>query len=540
MRTKRKLFSVLLSLIILVQIFSNIKINVNAAGGYFTEDSFSLTPNAYTDSNNQSFSAYTMTNDSGLLSGFYYYMKVEEGKAICCEGGEVITNILNYKIGVTMSAVTLANFISSYVGNNNFTGMDPNYFNLLRPVLKNGSIVGVALNDITGCRMAYADDTDQVSIPSAEVNNVYNFYNYWLIQNPITPDYIVLPCYDRSYVETFARQTNRTNILNWCDNTSHDYDFYIGRYNANNQDLDYLYNGNQNRVAYFESNDLIYVQSSGFNNIVNAFNLTDTNYTISFEDVMSSTASNTLNTYAYDNSGNQLTPKFQGLTDNFNNNITSKNVIVLQASTKSLPFSKTQQSITVYKNLSIKISIENNTYQKSVYTSNNTKNYNTNNNNSYNTTVQNINNSSSNNTNIYNNSSSETNNNIQNNEYNIDNSVNDNSVTTIINNYYGDNGSGSGGGDDDDDDDDTIWKALLKAIADFFTKIGELIATLLTGIFSIFTSILDAITSITEDFTSITSFLSSFFSWLPTPIISLIVLGLGLALICSFLTWFKK
>ena len=136
----KKLFKKVLTyiLIFIISVICVKPMNVSAHGGFFTTDSFTFS-GSWSDSNSVSHTAYVMEDDTNLPSGFKYYMKIADGVAICCDGGQVITNILNYKLGLTMSASTIASFIGTYIADNQFTGKDPNFYNLYPPVLKDNT-----------------------------------------------------------------------------------------------------------------------------------------------------------------------------------------------------------------------------------------------------------------------------------------------------------------------------------------------------------------------------------------------------------------
>lgn len=517
--------------------------NVFAYGGFFTTDSFSKT-GTWTDSNNVSHAAYVMDDDTNLQTGYRYYMRVADGVAIACDGGEVITNILNYKIGLVMSASTLSNFLTSYIEDNAFTGQSPTFYDNHPPVLKGGNIVGIALNELTGCRMATADNSDVVNIPSNVSNDIYLYYtNVFLIDNPESPDFVNIGTLKTSYVIG--------NVINgeYKDLLAPPYGDLNFGYQKNNYTVRWNWGstGRDNVYGFISGNDYYFVANNGYEDFVNAFNLTKDNFTVTSTQLENyRTSINLLVKAKYISSnGYKNFGSFDLAGNNLQDNAgTISSVAYRNGDNTSIPFSSTIDYFTVYKNELIVSQITNNTYSPSTYHTQNYQNYTTANDNSYTTNVQNINNSSSNNTNIYNDSKTETNETIVEDSYNVNTTTTTTNITNITNNYYGDNGSGgSGGGDDnggDDDDDDTIWKALLKAIGDFLKKIGELIATVLTGIISILTSVLDAIASITTSFSAITDFLGAVFGFLPSDLVAVITLGVTLGILISLIKMFGK
>lgn len=530
---------------ILIFIISVICVNpmkVFAYGGFFTTDSFSKT-GTWTDANSVPHSAYVMQDDTNIPSGYHYYMRVADGVAICCDGSEVITNILNYKIGLVMSAGAISNFITSYLDDNAFTGQSPTFYENHPPVLKGGSIVGIALNELTGCRMAQAENNDSVSIPSDVSNDIYNYYNnVYIVENPQLPDYVVVP--SATLASAAENGLEVQNIIDYFSNTT--YKFTIGyNYKKNKWNPRPASTGGSPYVIPGNPSEAIFASysTSNFDNYCRSFGLTIDNYTLTVPQVMTSTAGDLMEVHAY----NAETKVDYNRWSSINISDYSVSAVAGYPTLGGgiLPYTTDGSSITVYRSTGIVTQITNNIYSPSTYTTENYKNYSTSNDNSYTSNVQNINNSSTNNSNIYNESKTTTNNDIVEDSYNVTTINTTTNITNITNNYYGDNGApdNGGGGDDnggDDDDDDTIWKALLKAIGDFLKKIGELIATILTGIISIMTSVVNAIASITTSFTAVTDFLGSVFGFLPSDLVAVITLGVTLGILISLIKMFGK
>lgn len=517
--------------------------NVFAYGGYFTSDSFSKT-GTWTDSNNVDHAAYVMQDDTNLPSGYHYYMRVADGTAICCDGSEVITNILNYKIGLVMSAGALSNFITSYLDDNVFTGQAPNFYENHPPVLKGGSIVGIALNELTGCRMASAENSDNVTIPSDVSNDIYNYYNnVYIIDNPQLPDYVVIPSATLS--SAADNGLGNQTYIDYFNNATYKYTFGYN-YSSNKWNPRPAATGTAPLVIPNNPSDPIFAaySTSVFDNYCRSFNLTIDNYTLTVPQVMTSTAGDLMEFHAYDKETKSDYMRLSSI--NVGTGTVSANSGYPTAGGRWLPFTTDGSSITVYRSMTIVTQITNNIYSPTSYSTENYKNYSTSNDNSYTSNVQNINNSSTNNSNIYNESKTTTNTDIVQDSYNVTTTNTTTNITNITNNYYGDNGApdNGGGGDDngggDDDDDDTIWKALLKAIADFLKKIGELIATIITGLVSIMTSVVNAIATITTSFTAVTDFLGSVFGFLPSDLVAVITLGVTLGILISLIKMFGK
>lgn len=542
MKIRNKILSYLLILIISLNVFNGRIINVKANNendGFYTS---TITING------NSYPCYEYYNSS-LLPDTYQIYWVVNGKVQHALWSDSLLVTINKRYGLALennwflslySYLNSVLFAAGEVAESFFT-------NGVYRVSNGTAVVGIAIGDISGLKLSDDNNAD-LTIPSNIVNNTWNIVNNYIEYNPIRPAYINFP------TVTYNMALSNIDItLNYGSAAKNALEIYkdsdISTFNYSTYSTvtgHYTISGDANYECFLypDYDYIVCSETQRFDTICTNLNLTESNYSPSFNSLLTwSSAQTNMNFEVKLINNDSIVGNYERL------NTTTTNISSSQYSISSIPFYNNSPRygkmfpysnkgyLTVYRTATIVSQIQNNTYQNNYYKSTTYNDYDVNNDNSITITYNQRNNSTETNNNIYNESKTTTNNNITENNYQIDNSVNDNSVTTIINNYYGDS---SGGGGDDDHDDDTIWKALLKAIAGFFEKIGELIATLLTGIFSIFTSILDAITSITEDFTSITSFISSFFSWLPTPITSLIVLGLGLALICAFLTWFKK
>ena len=170
MKKYKKYISLVISFIIFM-----LPLKVSATGSF---DGFTLN-GTYSPDNGQTFQAYTYDDgngsDAALPNGFKYYYKFSDGKVGYFDRADVIGNILNTKIGIVMEPLVLAQFIADY--GSGIVGRNPNYYNTLKPVLKGGVLVGVALNSLTGGVIeTIGNNNPNVSIPNTEVNNVYMCY----------------------------------------------------------------------------------------------------------------------------------------------------------------------------------------------------------------------------------------------------------------------------------------------------------------------------------------------------------------------------
>lgn len=532
MKRYRKLLSVCMAIMIF---FMNLSINTLNVSASFdgAADRFEYSE----------ISGFSMEDDSSIPSGNHFFYSYTAGKAWYCDLEDAIALVMNKSYGISMSQSTFTSLVSGFMAYASaYTGGAP--INN-RVVKKQGAVVGYALNSINTCKLVSPEQQDSYKIESDINNFIYVYVKQFIDSRPL--DYITfqqltgvevsskysnwqakqkLAALDRFMYAKWA--TNNNNEPDWCDTQgSSCVVLPSGIYYAND-------------VSNFDS----LVQYAGLSNANRTYSLRRSyNVGLSYFRVN-----------CIDGEGNEI------IGNNFDtdvytidgNNIsmtgTSKGYFNLFGAAGSTHLCICNWGGTVYRSADITVRVQNNTYAPTINTSEQTNNYNSSSsNNTVNTNVSETNNATTTNNNIYNQQSENyTDNSYYNeeNNYTIDNSVVTENNTTIINNYYGSGSGGddSGGGSDDNDSgiDDTIWKTLLKAIADFFKKLGELIATVLTGIVEILTSILTAIASITSNFSAITDFFSAIFGWLPTEIITLMTLGLSMALFAAFITWFKK
>lgn len=479
-----------------------------------------------------------------VINGMCFFKYGDDDKFGAIASSQFIALIVNRGLGLVLSDEKLQTFYTAYL--QNISGAPNNKAGSL--VDSNGNVLGLCLNDISGCVYdAYPQNTN-IDIPSQEVNNVYNYYQYYIdVVDPRTPDYINIQTYNLNTVSNLLDVTNSKtvglkSIINTIGNGLALY-FY---HNGNTQTLHNWTNTQSSSIGirYLEIDGrVVYPESeSHYDNFCNDRGLIQNGAEIGYTSLISS-AGSSLRVYFYD-----LDSALRNINDNlytadsngsFTLNTVDNNQSITLCAPNFIPTSKDSKIITVYRNSNIVTQITNKTYSPSTFTSTTYNNYDTNTDNSISTNTSVVNNSTETNNTIYNDASESFSEYYSSQDnYNIDNSVVIENTTEIIYNYYGnDNG---GGGGSDDNDDDPIWDALLKAIVDFFKKIGQLIAALLTGLLELINTVLDAFANINNSFEGIKNFLSSIFSWFPSEIVTLMVLGLGLALLASFITWFKR
>lgn len=479
-----------------------------------------------------------------VINGMCFFKYGYDDKFGAIASSQFITLILNRGLGLVFSDEKLLAFYTAYL--QNISGVHNNKAGSL--VDSHGNVLGLCLNDISGCVYdAYPQNTN-IDIPSQEVNNVYNYYQYYIdVVDPQTPDYINIQTYNLNTVKTLLDVSNQytassNSVIDVVGNGLCTFFYSSGNTRLLRYGVDNSYRG----MNYYDiSNCSCYASlSTTYNNFCNSYGLVNNGDVVGYTKLIATGG------YYLDVkflNADTSTPLSSGVRYKLVSNsdtYTTENITISSSSSVRLcsanyvPCSKNPSKITVYKDSPILTSVVNKTYAPSTYTSNNYNSYNTNADNSISTNTSVVNNSTTTNNEIYNDASesfqeyysSQDN-------YNIDNSVVIQNTTEIIYNYYGND---NGGGGSDDNDDDPIWDALLKAIVDFFKKIGQLIAALLTGLLELINTVLDAFANINNSFEGIKNFLSSIFSWFPSEIVTLMVLGLGLALLASFITWFKR
>lgn len=535
---KRVVLSLLLVHVLII--FTIVDVSASSGG---TLDSFTLeSGKGYVYSDNTKLP----TPNSG--SGYFFY-KYADGKAWYSADYSVALSFCNKK-GLTIKPSSVSDVFSGLwdylVTNSNSGG---NY-----KVYKGENVVGIALNDISGCQLtnhggsggSYGNNI--VEVPSDIANLIYVF-----VQNKVAiekPDYIQVPVISEHSFTGLPQRSSYINvnnkILNDYDNIGFCFKFTSNEYFiADNHYVRYFYVFDAlSDGKFFESSDVSvydsYVNFYGLNQAKNYVTIDDWvsndfngNFYLNAYDANKSLIALSNKRYNYDYSSSSIT-----LANTYNENSFPYSVSTNYGGT--VPISN-NGPLTVYRSLNTPNQIENNTYAPNYRISKTWNNYDsTSSSNNTNITVNQIDNSSSTNETVYNESNTEINNEtVENNySYNIDNSST--IINNIVNNYYDTPSDGGDSGDGGGDSDSPIWDTLLQAIVDFFRKIGELIAALIAGILSALNSVLDAIANITTNFDGINNFLSSIFGFLPDEIVSVILLGVSMAVLISLIKLLRK
>lgn len=494
--------------------------------------------------------------EGDLPSGFHFYAKDSDGHAFPVLSTNVILNVVN-RMGVAIKTGSVGGFVSSVISDitSKSTAGAGFVYNSL------GAVVGVALTDISNCDLVNASLNGGTFTVTSDIANIIHDIMSDNLSN-LQPDYINIGTFSENLMKPRVLSFYNTagsvglyydSAIAYVENPTYTYNFGA-YYNSADDDIridSYLYTSGGARETFlsFGSNSTFISDSSGgYADICNFYGLSDKKNVISINDIMSEGWQ--YNGYfcdivVYDSNFNlgtchkiSLHDYDSGFSDTVNNSysigVTGGNLQV---------FSNVGW-ITIYKNLNVVQAINNNTYEPDYRVSNTFNEYNSSSTNTYDITYNtnnstDIDNAQTNNTNIYNTTNQEINNNTTNNNntYNTDNSTT--IINNIVNNYYGTSPSPSPSPDPGGDDDDPIWEALLQAIVSFFTKVGQFLGAVLTGILGLLSSILDSLSEITSDFGGLTDFISSFFSVLPAEIVVPITTGITLMVVICLLKALK-
>lgn len=516
-------------LILTLLIFNIQTVSATSGGGSFADDAFV---------HDSVLNGYKMTDDSSLPNGKYFYYKYDDGKAWYCDLGDAISLCSNKRFGLTYNTSVLTGlmnyFDTYYLG---YTGSAPSQIN---GVYTNQNVlVGWALNNLSGCQIVNPNNNNpEIPIDSNTSNYLYVYVNQYLEDNYARPDYINIETRPKDFFLNKLDQQQNTyqalaNFLN-----SDDYSINNMVYNPNT--LIYSQGGNLLNYPY---SDMFIVSTSEYQ--FDYYNLGPTKNTVNFTDMLLSTIGFETQVRLKSNISSVVIAKSVRLNTDGTYSVVDKDgnarMYYYIGGRSNLPCSS-EPVITIYRSTSVLNQFLNGTYAPSYYTSSDYYNYDSSSSdNTFTTTTNEIDNSTETNTTIYNETSESFQEYYTENNYHVDNSVTIETNQTIINNYYGDNSGDddSGGSGGDDDDDSGILDKLIDAILGLFKSIGKILAAVLNGIVDLLSSILETIADISTSFDGITNLFSAVFGWLPDSIVNLMVLGLGLALLAAFITWFR-
>ena len=500
-------------------------------------------------------SGYTMNDDSSIPSGMHFFYRYADGKAWYCSINDGLSVISNKALGISFNLSVLSSLVSgfsSYV--TAYTGQLPKP----ESVLKGGNGVGYALNSLQGCRIVNPEESNDVEISSDTNNFIYVYVNEYLKTQ--YPDYIIFKPFNKSEITQISNVTGNMGsqnieIINSLNNT--DCVSYIKYNSATNIGI-VTTTSSPNNTYYKNSirtgSPFVSILDSGYQNICAVFGLKTTNYELTAQEVFDAGYNSTelrvqqqvngnlenIDYTSYIRQQNALDGTWSDYTT------TGSNYLVWIGGKKQTIYG---QTVTIYRTAQIAQQVVNNTYAPTINKSNTYYNYDsTSTTNNITVTTQQIPQGQTTNNNIYNQQSEsyQEGDYYEGDNYNIDNSQVNTNNTTIINNYYGDNsgggsgGEGGGGSGEEGGGDSPVWDALISALLAFFARIAELIGAIITGLLGILTSVLDAISNITTDFSGVTDFLSQIFGFLPTEIISVLILGATLGVLISLIKMLGK
>ena len=484
---------------------------------------------------------YTCDDNNLPSSGDYYFGITSNGDVWYTTMARAIPLILNRGLGLALNPSKVVDFITDYITYGIIN--DP----IAKPVMNGNTRVGWALADLTGKKLVGSTSTGESAIiPTSEVNNVYNYYNEWYTDEGYdVPDYINLETRNKTFFDNkFNRDDSKYNAAKSLFDSGL-FTMSFMKYTSNT--MTYSFSGLSYQY-YIDCvlDDTVTIASAenAFSSYCDRLNVKSTNSNVPFVSQMLNGSG--IPYYFYDKTDINTILTVKGAV--LNNDGTYR---LINANSNEVYGGQVNSLIccdydywTIYKSKTIFNQFVNKTYAPVSFYTQQWYDYNENNDNSISTSTEEIDNSTTTNETIYNESAESFSEYYEENNYHIDNSITISNTTEIINNYYGDNnggddnGGGSGGGSDDSDG--SILDKLLDAIVGFFKAVGQIIVALLTGLFELFSIVLNALADINNSFAAIKNFLASIFSWFPETLVSLMVLGLGLALLASFITWFKK
>ena len=489
---------------------------------------------------------YTVEDATGIPSsnfaGPVYYYTVDNTTFQSVSGGDLITLILNRGLGLVLQperarAIISAFFseivnakASSYVKG----GLYDSKENFLGYALDNLNGLYYAVNPVEG---------GDITVPTEMTNTVYNYYNYYLLENPEELPYFNVhnDIPDSSLLANFTPQSYIQQVQNALGEFSNGHIFNISLYNYDLSQYAWsdglVQNGTTGKFYAISSDILgVAIDTTSYDDFVVYYNIKD--------NFNSSSLLNSNKYFKYtvkDSSGNNASVSYYSIDSNgysvtdtnssFNTTLGKNNF------TMSYPVFPYGADFTIYRSINIFNSINvTQTYSPSTYYSNSFNNYSTSNDNSITTSTTQISNSVTNNSSAYDSSSSSYYNYVDNGY--VDNSSISQNTTTVINNYYGtDSGGNNGGGDDPDSPLD--WSDLIDLLKNLFEAIGAVIVGIFEGLISMITKVLEAIANIVSSLGGFTDFLSFIFGFLPSPVPEVLAAGFSLCVLCAVIKFLR-
>lgn len=409
------------------------------------------------------------------------------------------------------------------------------------------NFLGYALNDITGCYYEGIDlpeNTPAIDIPSYQVNNIKNFYDYYSKND--YPDYINIVCPSDSIIENNIQNENYKIFFQNAKEGNKNL-FSLPFQITNNSIVSVNYTGiNPSFIIPSQEAIFISTDNSSYQNICQIFDLSKEDNNLLFTEVVlnfSNIGGNALKYNTYNSSNEIVNNTKINYSTQGNPTTTSTNEVISTGYKSSgsgyrlyYPYGT---DITVYKNYATYQSINiDKDYEPQGFTGSNYYNYDINNDNSISTTITQIDNSTTTNSAIYDIINDDYYNNVENN--NVNNESITNITNTTINNYYPtqtnpDNPSVP----DKPIEDDTILNAILAALKRFFDAIGKILGTVLAGLLEVIDSVLEAIAGIMDNLSGFTEFITALFSWLPSPVPQILAAGISICILAAIFKFIR-
>ena len=461
-------------------------------------------------------------------------------------GTKLITEILNYGVGVIVDINILSTFLNGYF--NAIKILDSSNSKYVQGGLydSNDNFLGYCLNDITGCYYETITGDPEYTIPSDSVDNVKNYFD---TQN-ITPDYVTFYPLSINYLTQDTYINYDSNTIDYIKNTVTNYNlcrqvFFIKNNNTYTTFFDSTNSGNVSSNKFVAYSDEIAFgicsRNDYWDNFFTSIKIKDNNLlasdmVINFKDNFTY-GYNYFDVTCYDSNGTVDTNTYQvDISNKSISNLGYASTFRIGSSVSNLIVFPFNQEVTIYKNQNIKDNLDNQTYYPNYYFTDTYTNYDSNNDNSIQTLISITDNSTNNNNDIY----SECNNSYYDyydNGY-YDNSSSTTNITNITNNYYGEYDPNPDP-DPDPDPESPVLDEILRAILRFFNAIGDIIGTILASILNLIDSVLEALAGVMENLDGMSDFFSSLFAWLPDPVPQILGAGFGICLICGIIKFIR-
>lgn len=483
---------------------------------------------------------FTIQDATGIpvssVTGPVYYYTVDNTTFQSVNGGDLLMLILNRGVGLVLQPEKAAALIQGFFSE--ITGATSSGFIEGALYDSNDTFLGYALDNINGLYYSPSPvDANEITVPSEMTNNVYNYYEYYILENPETVPYFTFHGPDKTSILNNLSFSDTTIVNDFSDYLDANFgSVNVSLLHGANGYMPAMKYGNYYRCASFD--DVCMVSSStssydafcvGHNISTNDFSYTSllTSSSWGFEcDVLDSNFEKYDDTTCtiFDTNGTTTGTMYRYFV-----------VFGNQYGSMFFPFGK---DVTIYRDMSTFNQVNvTKTYSPTTYITDSFNSYNTSNDNSISTSVNQITNSVSNNSSSYSSSSSSYYNYVDNGY--VDNSSMITNTTTVINNYYNDDNGGGGGDNPSDPDSPLDWSDLIELLKNLLEAIGAVIVGIFEGLISMITQVLDAIGSIVSNLDGFTEFLSALFGFLPSPVPEVIAAGFSLCILCAVIKFLR-